>query len=196
MFAPEISDHNTLAILGLVQPWGSIMPISEIQSRLFYDAFAGGTTIPKHQEMLKLIDSQRMVVQKRYVQSPRHTIQVDYGVYMDDIAEILRCKPNVLKIMFTDPVLAWNLWNGPATAYTYRLTGPKPWKGARKAVLETKDRIFAGMAPDGKYIIQQSKQGFNYFYLFAITLLIALIIGLFTNRLQFHDLAKHVTRFI
>uniref|UniRef100_A0AC35GGD3 Flavin-containing monooxygenase n=1 Tax=Panagrolaimus sp. PS1159 TaxID=55785 RepID=A0AC35GGD3_9BILA len=119
------------------------MPISEIQARLFFDSLTGNTKLPKKQEI-------------RYVKSPRHTIQVDYGVYMEEIGEVLGCVPNIFKLMFTDPVLAWSLWTGPATAYTYRLTGPFPWDGARKAILETKDRIFAGMAPDGKYIKQKN----------------------------------------
>uniref|UniRef100_A0A914PXJ2 Flavin-containing monooxygenase n=1 Tax=Panagrolaimus davidi TaxID=227884 RepID=A0A914PXJ2_9BILA len=189
MFAPELSDHNSLAILGLVQPWGSIMPISEIQARLFFDSLTGNTKLPKKHEMLKLIEFELIRVQSRYVKSPRHTIQVDYGVYMEEIGEVLGCVPNVFKLMFTDPVLAWSLWTGPATAYTYRLAGPFPWDGARKAILETKDRIFAGMAPDGKYI--KRKNDVNYFKVLSVILLIAIFAGIFTNKLQYANFTNN-----
>ena len=196
MFAPDLSDHNTLAVIGLVQPWGSIMPISEIQARLFYDAMVGGTKLPEKEEMLKLTDLQLQVTQKRYVKSPRHTIQVDYGVYMEDVAEVLKCKPNVLKYLFTDPALAWALWTGPATAYTYRLSGPKPWGGARKAVMETKDRIFAGMAPDGKYVEMKPQKSFNFFSFFVITLFFGLFAAFYTNKLSFQTVTNFKSNFV
>ena len=35
------------------------------------------------------------VMAKRYVESQRHTIQVDYIPYMDELAEQFGCKPNL-----------------------------------------------------------------------------------------------------
>lgn len=34
----------------------------------------------------------------------------------------------------TNPVFAMKLIFGPCTAYQYRLRGPNPWKGAKKAI--------------------------------------------------------------
>uniref|UniRef100_A0A914QKX3 Flavin-containing monooxygenase n=1 Tax=Panagrolaimus davidi TaxID=227884 RepID=A0A914QKX3_9BILA len=185
MFVPELSDHNSLAIIGLVQAWGSVMPISEIQSRLFYDALIGNTKLPKKAEMLKFIDESRDEMQKRYVKSPRHTIQVDFGIYMDKIGAILGCKPNLLKLVFTDPALAWTLWNSPPVSCTYRLTGPKPWAGARDTIMGMKERIYRGMAPDGKIIPRKTVKNFNYFKFFTSALILAIGIGIYTKKIRY-----------
>uniref|UniRef100_A0AC34FZ32 Flavin-containing monooxygenase n=1 Tax=Panagrolaimus sp. ES5 TaxID=591445 RepID=A0AC34FZ32_9BILA len=194
MFAPELSEHNSLAILGLVQAWGSIMPISEIQARLFFDAFIGGTKLPKRNEMLKLIDESHAELQKRYVKTPRHTIQVDFGVYMDKIGAILGCKPNLLKLAFTDPALSWTLWTSPPVSCTYRLCGPKPWSGARETIMGMKERIYRGMAPDGKIIPRKSEHSFNYFRVLSTTFIVAIAIGFYTKKIQYQDFSDRFSR--
>uniref|UniRef100_A0A7E5A2E1 Flavin-containing monooxygenase n=1 Tax=Panagrellus redivivus TaxID=6233 RepID=A0A7E5A2E1_PANRE len=150
MFAPELSDHNSIAILGLVQPWGSIMPISEMQARVFYDAFTGNTKLPDRDTMNIYVSKRRDSLLHRYVNTPRHTIQVDYSKYMDELADLIGAKPEIRKLALKDPLLAWKVFSGPATSYTYRLIGPKKWDGARDAIFTTEYRILAGMAPEGK----------------------------------------------
>ena len=41
MYPPELADKNTLAVIGLIQPLGSIMPIAEMQARVFFDVLSG-----------------------------------------------------------------------------------------------------------------------------------------------------------
>ena len=36
-------------------------------------------------------------MKSRYVQSPRHTVEVDWLPYLDEIAELLSCKPDIGK---------------------------------------------------------------------------------------------------
>uniref|UniRef100_A0A914CYJ3 Flavin-containing monooxygenase n=1 Tax=Acrobeloides nanus TaxID=290746 RepID=A0A914CYJ3_9BILA len=87
MYPPELSDHNSLAVLGLIQPLGSIMPISEMQARVFYDVLTGHSKLPTGEEMLADINGKKEEMAKRYVKSRRHTIQVDYGSYMDRLGK-------------------------------------------------------------------------------------------------------------
>uniref|UniRef100_A0A1I7YTC1 Flavin-containing monooxygenase n=1 Tax=Steinernema glaseri TaxID=37863 RepID=A0A1I7YTC1_9BILA len=60
---------------------------------------------------------------------------------MDEMANMIGCKPNLLAQFFTDPKLWWTLFFGPNVAYQYRLRGPHPWKDARQALLTLPDRV-------------------------------------------------------
>lgn len=73
--------------------------------------------------------------------SQRHTIQGDYIDTMEEIAELVGVKPNLLSLAFTDPRLALHLLLGPCTPVQYRLQGPGKWAGARQTILTTEDRI-------------------------------------------------------
>lgn len=81
----------------------------------------------------------------RYFKSQRHTIQVDYISYMDEIAEMLGVKPNLTKLMVTDPRLWLSVLFGPCTPYQYRLRGPGKWAGARQAILTQWERVVRPM---------------------------------------------------
>lgn len=77
----------------------------------------------------------------RYVTSQRHTIQVDYIDYMDEIANLVGVRPNFLKLLLTDPKLGVSVSFGACTPYQYRLRGPGKWAGARQAILSQWDRV-------------------------------------------------------
>lgn len=77
----------------------------------------------------------------RYVTSRRHTIQVDYIPYMDELACQLGVKPNLPLLFLTDPKLALEVLLGPCTPYQYRLHGPGAWRGARAAILTQQQRV-------------------------------------------------------
>uniref|UniRef100_A0A915DHG7 Flavin-containing monooxygenase n=1 Tax=Ditylenchus dipsaci TaxID=166011 RepID=A0A915DHG7_9BILA len=136
---------HTIAVIGLIQPLGSIMPISEMQARVYFDAFTGGSRLPFRTEMEKCIIDKKERMEERYVRSRRHTIQVDYVDYMDDLAELIGCKPQPWRYLFSDPPLAYHLMFGPDAPYAYRLRGPKPWSGARQALLSLDKRVRQGM---------------------------------------------------
>nr|DBA18131.1 TPA: hypothetical protein GDO54_016415 [Pyxicephalus adspersus] len=114
MVFPSNLEKPTMAFIGYIQPIGAIMPVSEMQARW---------------------------ATRVYVKSERHTIQVDYVPYMDEIADEIGCKPNIKQIFLSDPRLAWEVMFGPCTPYQYRLCGPRQWKDARKAILSQKNRI-------------------------------------------------------
>ncbi|XP_019936740.2 flavin-containing monooxygenase 5-like [Paralichthys olivaceus] len=144
VFPPEL-DRPTLAIIGLVQPLGAIMPISEIQSRWATRVFKGCVKLPSVAAMLKDVQCKQDTMAKRYVASQRHTIQVDYINYMDEIAEQVGVRPHILKILLTDPRLGFKVLLGPCSPYQYRLRGPGKWAGARQAILTQWERVLKPM---------------------------------------------------
>uniref|UniRef100_A0A8D2MBX7 Flavin-containing monooxygenase n=1 Tax=Zonotrichia albicollis TaxID=44394 RepID=A0A8D2MBX7_ZONAL len=127
VFPPDL-EKPTLAFIGLIQPLGAIMPISELQSRWAIRVFKGLNELPLQHDMEADIDQ-------------RHTIQVDYIPYMDELACQLGVKPNLLSLFLTDPRLAMEVAFGPCTPYQYRLRGPGAWAGAREAILTQQQRI-------------------------------------------------------
>ncbi|XP_013886531.1 dimethylaniline monooxygenase [N-oxide-forming] 5 [Austrofundulus limnaeus] len=144
VFAPEL-DHPTLAVIGLVQPLGAIMPISEMQARWATRVFKGCIKLPPTKVMLKDIEYKKEAMAKRYVTSQRHTIQVDYITYMDEISEIVGVHPRIFRTMLTDPQLGVKLLFGPCTPYQYRLRGPGKWAGARRAIFTQWERVVQPM---------------------------------------------------
>lgn len=140
VFPPNL-EKPTLAIIGLIQPLGAIMPISELQGRWATQVFKGLKKLPSQSEMMAEINKTREEMAKRYVDSQRHTIQGDYIDTMEDIADLVGVRPNLLSLAFTDPKLAFQLLVGPCTPVQYRLQGPGKWAGARKTILTTEDRI-------------------------------------------------------
>lgn len=142
MFEPRLQPH-TLAFIGLIQPLGSVLPISEIQARLAARVFSGKLALPSPEVMEKDIDRVRTENQKRFVQTQRHTIQVDYMTYMDEIADLLNVKPNLRKLLISDPVLWCHCFLGANVPYQYRLQGPHSWPKARDAIIECGNRVRA-----------------------------------------------------
>ncbi|NXL21495.1 FMO5 monooxygenase, partial [Setophaga kirtlandii] len=140
MFPPDL-EKPTMAFIGLIQPWGAIMPMSELQSRWATRVFKGLNELPLQHDMEADIEQKKEAMAKRYVKSQRHTIQVDLIPYMDDLACQLGVKPNLLSLFLTDPRLAMEVAFGPCTPYQYRLRGPGAWAGAREAILTQKQRM-------------------------------------------------------
>jgi len=74
-----------LYFIGLVQPIGAVMPISEIQSEWVADLLQGHAKLPREQQMNREIARYHAATAKRYGRSARHTIQVDFLAYMKEI---------------------------------------------------------------------------------------------------------------
>uniref|UniRef100_A0A9J7Y7M5 Flavin-containing monooxygenase n=1 Tax=Cyprinus carpio carpio TaxID=630221 RepID=A0A9J7Y7M5_CYPCA len=138
---PTGLEHTTLAVIGLIQPLGAIMPISEMQARWATRVFKGLCKLPPMSAMMKDIKAKEEAMAKRYVAAQRHTIQVDYIPYMDELAKQVGVCPPILKLLLTDPRLALNIIFGPCTPYQFRLHGPGQWDGARQAILTQWDRV-------------------------------------------------------
>lgn len=71
-----------LYFIGLIQPLGSVMPLAEAQARWVADLLDGRAGLPPQEAMNTAIAKQEEAMRRRYVHSPRHTIQVDYFPYL------------------------------------------------------------------------------------------------------------------
>jgi len=126
--------HPTLAFIGLVQPLGAINPISEIQSRWIARVFKGLNKLPKKELMIKDIQENKKLLRETFYASQRHTIQVEYIGYMDEIAKQFGVKPQIWKLFFTNFSVAMKVMFGPVTPYQYRLHGPGSSKESIKRI--------------------------------------------------------------
>jgi len=133
VFPPEPSLRN-FAFIGFVQPLGAVMPISEMQARWFCQVMLGNASLPTGTEIRRDIDIRKKKMQERYVASQRHTIQVDYVPYMNEIGALIGVVPSFWSYAFWRPFFALRLLFGPTFPAYYRLSGPFPWSGANRAI--------------------------------------------------------------
>jgi dimethylaniline monooxygenase (N-oxide forming) len=82
VFHPEI---DNLFFVGLLQPWGAVMPLAELQGRWVGDLLRGEYALPAQGELRQHIQADHRAMQKRYVASKRHTIQVDADDYVHGV---------------------------------------------------------------------------------------------------------------
>lgn len=123
--------------------------------------------LPSRSAMHADIVRRNEITRKQYVESRRHTIQIDYVPFMDELSEMIGVKPSPLKYLFKDPQLALSMFFGPCSPYQYRLQGPHPWKGARDAQLTVWDRAWyptrsdIGMCAKGSHCTCPKEHGCN-----------------------------------
>ena len=79
-----------LYFIGLIQPLGAIMPLAEVQSSWVAKLLTCECGLPDRKVMERRIDADLAAIQRRYVTSKRHTIQVDYFPYRDLIRKEIR----------------------------------------------------------------------------------------------------------
>lgn len=149
MYPPHLP-HPSLVIMGLIQPSGPGFPPGEMQGRWAARVMSGKCSLPSPKEMWKDIKKKEKANRKKFVTSPRHTLEVDYVGYTDELATLIGAKPNFWKMAFTDPRLFWACVMGPSLPYQYRLQGPQSWDGARKAILTYRDREMAPLTGSRK----------------------------------------------
>lgn len=79
VFHPEVTG---LSFIGLVQPLGAIMPVSERQAELVAAQLSGAYALPDRAAVQRWIDRYLARIGRRFGSSPRHTIEVDFEDYM------------------------------------------------------------------------------------------------------------------
>jgi cation diffusion facilitator CzcD-associated flavoprotein CzcO len=95
-----------LYFIGLVQPWGAIMPLAEAQSEWAADLIQDRCGLPQPAEMRSEMQREHEKMAGRYTQSSRHTIQVDFFPYIDQIRRERRRKPAAALVTASKPALA------------------------------------------------------------------------------------------
>ena len=83
-------EHRGLMFAGLAQPLGAIMPLVEAQGRLFARYLSGDYELPDAGEMRRRTELEREQVRRRFVATRRHTMQVDFDRYLDDVKREMR----------------------------------------------------------------------------------------------------------
>ncbi|KAI4563062.1 hypothetical protein MJT46_010671 [Ovis ammon polii x Ovis aries] len=142
IFPPPL-EKPTLAVIGLVQSLGAVIPTTDLQSRWAVQVIKGTCPLPSVKDMMNDIDEKMGKKLKLFGKSD--TIQTDYVVYMDELASFIGAKPNIPWLFLTDPKLALEVYFGPCTPYQFRLVGPGKWPGARNAILTQWDRLLKPM---------------------------------------------------
>jgi cation diffusion facilitator CzcD-associated flavoprotein CzcO len=87
-------EHPRLMFAGMAQPLGAIMPLVEAQGRLFARYLTGEYELPSAAEMRQRTARERESVRRRFVSSRRHTMQVDFDQYLEDVAREVRAGQN------------------------------------------------------------------------------------------------------
>lgn len=83
-------EHPRLMFAGLAQPLGAIMPLVEAQGRLFARYLTGEYELPEPSEMRRRTELEREHVRRKFVATRRHTMQVDFDRYLEDVQRELR----------------------------------------------------------------------------------------------------------
>lgn len=84
-------DIKNLFFLGLIQPLGAIMPLSEVQAIWVAKILSGQCQLPESKKMHEAIEKMKIATQKRYgTHSPRHTLQVDFYPYKESLEKEMR----------------------------------------------------------------------------------------------------------
>ncbi len=79
VFPPGVPD---LAFVGLVQPFGALMPVAEAQAAWIADWLDGRYHLPPQAAMLEQVARQRRQRERQFIASPRHTLEIDYHAYL------------------------------------------------------------------------------------------------------------------
>ena len=79
VFKPDIPN---VFFIGLLQPLGAVMPLAEAQSKWVAKYLLGEYKLPSRAEMEADIRKEQAAMEKRYIKSKRHTMQVDFDTYL------------------------------------------------------------------------------------------------------------------
>ena len=79
MMRPAFPD---LFFVGLLQPLGAVMPLAEAQAKRICAYLHGDYALPSRDAMQRRMAADVEATRRRYVASPRHTMQVDFDDYL------------------------------------------------------------------------------------------------------------------
>ena len=87
VFKPDV---DNVFFIGLLQPLGAVMPLSEAQGRWVASYLRGEYALPSPSEVEADIKAERDAMAKRYVKSKRHTMQIDFEDYLHQLDKEIR----------------------------------------------------------------------------------------------------------
>ncbi len=122
IFHPGADD--TLAFVGFIRPLqGGVPVMSEMQSRYVARVFSKEASLPDKEEMQKTITQDKRRAEEEFRVTPHVTGLVNYTHYMEDLAQLIKCCPEVS--FFKDIRLYYKLFFAPHFAIQYRISGPQ-----------------------------------------------------------------------
>ena len=135
----------TLAVIGLIQTVGALAPALEMQARWAVQVFAGKCNLPSISQRLQDCEILRNAVKSKKEDAIRYGIRVPLVMYLDRVAQFIKCKPNLFKMFFNDPKLWYRVYFGPATPPQWRLEGTGKWSGAKQAIEQVQEKTWYPM---------------------------------------------------
>lgn len=126
--------RDTIAWIGWARPAiGSQFPLTEMQARFFALICTGKRTLPASEEMEQVasIDKAKYLEQFEH-NAARIRSLLDYHIYIDELADLIGCKPPLWKYFFLHPRLWLTIVYGPTQGTQFRLRGP----GQKKALAQ------------------------------------------------------------
>ncbi|GAB3504516.1 flavin-binding monooxygenase-like family protein [Emticicia fontis] len=83
-------NFQNLFFIGLLQPLGAIMPLAELQAKWIAKIVKSECKLPSKQEMLGSIENDARILHKRFDESPRHTLEVDFFEYKSSLEKEMK----------------------------------------------------------------------------------------------------------
>jgi cation diffusion facilitator CzcD-associated flavoprotein CzcO len=83
-------EYDNLFFIGLIQPLCATMPIAELQSQWIAELLTGGYALPTKAELEAATRGFHRAMKARYLESPRHTIQIDCTEYAHDLRKEMK----------------------------------------------------------------------------------------------------------
>jgi len=118
-----------------------VIAVAEMQARVFFHFYANHLQLPASEELRADIEGKQRAISRRFFKSQRHTLQVDFVQFMDELGHMIGFTPSPYDYLYSDPALAYKLMFGVNASYVYRLKGPHVWSGARQAIMELEERV-------------------------------------------------------
>ncbi|XP_072179224.1 flavin-containing monooxygenase 5-like [Diadema setosum] len=153
--------------------------MSEMQARLAVSVLKKQARLPDMKSMKREIDCVRESIVTAF--GPRNCFVPDPPKYMDEIAGMIGTRPSLLKLLLTDPKLAYHYYIGWVYPPSYRLVGPGATPKAREELLRLENDSYHSLTlstvrPDAVTTLKSSQSSF-YLKWLMFAALIAIVIA-------------------
>jgi len=114
-----------IMFMGFARPaFGAVPPIAENQSRLITRIISGEHEVPAREEMEATIAKDKANYARRFSRdADRLGTLVDFMLYNDDLARVMKVGPPMWDIFWAEPSLWWKMHRTALTNHQYRISG-------------------------------------------------------------------------
>ncbi|XP_066913696.1 dimethylaniline monooxygenase [N-oxide-forming] 2-like [Clytia hemisphaerica] len=142
-----VQHNECLAFVGMFSIFNSVAIGVEMQSRFIAERFKRNIKLPTEEEMAKEIQSHLQMFDDQFKGEAKElNLIMDPWAYYNELADQIGCRPSILQIMFSDPILFWHLWSR-YSFHEFRLYGPNKWNGARDAIINSDELRYSFFKP-------------------------------------------------